>query len=86
VREIDDGGYLMQHMSSHSDEGDSHAMVVQGQGIVRHIVDSVLMPMHDQGLLTASELEDIVDKRRCVWLNASQVRDRLAQGVSAGAQ
>jgi len=44
------------------------------------------MPMHDQGLLTASELEDIVDKRRCVWLNASQVRDRLAQGVSAGAQ
>lgn len=80
VRTISDGSYLMQHMSSHTDWGDSAALGLLSNSLVKWVIDGVLKPMMDEGLLTEEEFVDITDRRKSIWLDAATVRERLGIG------
>ena len=77
LRMVQDGVVLMFHMSSHVDCGNSRAIQIQAENVVRYVKEVAIDPLVEQGLLTPDEAETIIDRRRDLWLDSVTLKTRL---------
>jgi len=67
----------MFHMSSHGDYGNSKMIAINAENTVKYVTDISLKKAVDLGLLTPEDVEDLVDRRRDVYLDAATIVQRL---------
>lgn len=77
TRRMQPGSYLMQHMSSHMDWGNSAAMGHLATSLAAYIREVALEPLNRMGILTSSEVEDITERRKDIFLTAAEVTRRM---------
>lgn len=84
-RRMAPGSYLMLHMSSHGDWGNSTVIALTAEAMVSYIKTVALEPLVRDGVLTEEEMERIVDQRHDVYLAATTITERLeaARAVAA---
>ena len=72
-----DGSVVMFHMSSHGDYGNSTEVAITAMNAVRYVKEVAIDPLVAEGLLTAEEAETIIDRRQDLWLDSTQINERL---------
>lgn len=77
IRQVMDNAVVLFHMSSHGDWGNSEAIKIRAENVVRYVKEICIDPMVEQGILTLDEAETIIDKRRDVLINAEMMKPRL---------
>ena len=74
---VADGAVLMFHMSSHGDMGNSRAIQIRAENIVKYVKEVAIDPLVEQGILLPEEASEIIDRRRDFWLDSTTVNSRL---------
>lgn len=75
---VEPGGYLMFHMSSHGDWGNSESIRMTAEDLVNYVKEICIEPAVKLGVLTEEDAEDLLERRLDIWLDADEVNSRLS--------
>lgn len=79
---VEPGSYIMFHMSSHGDCGNSEDIRSSAENLVEYVKYIALDPVLAMGLLTDPEASDLIEKRMDIYLDSAEITKRLKQNIS----
>lgn len=75
-RYVENGGFLMFHMSSHGDFGNSHFIAESAVHTRDSVIEFAIKPLLNDNLITSNEYQAIID-RKDVFISAAEMNARL---------